>query len=101
MPHMSKLSSYRTTVANSETHLIVTYAETAIVIWSKKANTIKLDTGGWKTVTTKRKMNQTANQYGLGFGVRQERGEWYYQESRTDAWHPFFNNDVTIKAVSE
>ena len=41
--------------------------------------TIHLDTGGWKTVTTKARMNQTANQFGLGFQVRQSNYEWFVQ----------------------
>lgn len=37
---------------------------------------IKLDTGGWRTATTKTRMNQTANQFGLGFHVSQEDHKW-------------------------
>lgn len=29
------------------------------------------------TVTTKRKMNQAANQFGLGYGVFQRKGDWF------------------------
>jgi len=38
---------------------------------------IHLDTGGWTTNTTKTRMNQTANQFGLGFHVYQENFEWF------------------------
>jgi hypothetical protein len=40
---------------------------------------ILLNTGGWWTATTKSRMNQTANQFGLGFAVFQVRGTWTVQ----------------------
>lgn len=36
-----------------------------------------LNSGGWRTVTTKTRMNQAANQFGLGYGVYQRKGEWF------------------------
>ena len=38
-----------------------------------------LNTGGWPTVTTKARMNQTANQYDLGFTVYQKDFNWFVQ----------------------
>lgn len=38
---------------------------------------VTLNTGGYFTVTTKRRMNQAANQYGLGFSVYQRSRQWY------------------------
>jgi hypothetical protein len=75
MPHMDKLSTYRTTVVENGDDLAVTYVSTAIV--KRNGNTITLDSGGWETVTTKRKMNQAARQFALGFSVYQKRGKWY------------------------
>lgn len=55
--------------------LRVTYHNTLIVEGVKGGT--RLHSGGWRTVTTKRRMNQAANQEGLGFHVYQEKGKWY------------------------
>jgi len=38
---------------------------------------IILSMGGWNTNTTRTRMNQASNQYGLGFGVHQKKGTPY------------------------
>ncbi len=38
---------------------------------------IILRNGGWSSVTTKLRMNQAANQFGLGFVVYQEAFAWF------------------------
>ena len=53
----------------------VVYVRTPIVEWDDE--TITLKSGGWETVTTKRKMNQSSLQFGLGFGVYQRNYEWF------------------------
>ncbi len=76
MPHMNKLSSYKTTVsADDGGKMQVHYWKTAIVTWDDKAITLR--NNGFKTVTTKRKMNQASNQFDLGFGVRQQDYVWF------------------------
>lgn len=56
--------------------LRVQYHQTVVV--SRDAEgTITLDSGGWRTATTKTRMNQAANQFGLGFQVYAKRGEWF------------------------
>ena len=42
-----------------------------------RENAIILDTGGWFTPTTKTRMNQTSNAFGLGFQVYQKNYEWF------------------------
>jgi hypothetical protein len=71
MPRTDKLSNYRTTWDNSG----VTYVSTRIVAWDD--DSVTLNSSGWRTVTTKRKMCQAASQFGLGFVVSQRKGEWY------------------------
>jgi len=75
MPQMHKLSNYRTTWHSDATKGGVTYIQTEIVKWD--ADTVTLNSGGWRTVTTKRKMCQAGSQFGLGFGVFQRKGEWF------------------------
>lgn len=75
MPAMNKLSTYRTTWTQDGENIVVCYVSTNIV--KASADTVTLDSGGWRTVTTKRKMTQAARQFGLGFSVFQRKGDWY------------------------
>ena len=75
MARMDKLSTYRTSVMATGDRLSVIYAETLIV--EKVGDTITLDSGGWETVTTKRKMNQAARQFALGYSVYQKDYRWF------------------------
>ena len=75
----NKLSPYCTKVISDDHGLIVRYHQTDIVVMRLVLGRriVMLDTGGWKGVTTKRKMNQAANQFDLSYGVHQHRHEWY------------------------
>ena len=75
MSRMDKLSNYRTTWQTEGERGSVTYVSTKIVEWSGLAVTLNSD--GWQTVTTKRKMNQAARQFGLGFSVFQKNHDWF------------------------
>lgn len=77
MTRMDRLSTYRTQVSDDGNgNISVIYAGTSIVRFSRGDSyyRITLDMGGWDTVTTRRKMNQTARQFGLGYRVYRERG---------------------------
>lgn len=71
----NKLSNYRTNIMATDGLVSVIYASTMIV--EVKPDTITLDTGGYKSVTTKRKMNQASHQFGLGYSVYQKDFTWY------------------------
>ena len=75
MPHMHKLSSYRTAWADNGDSGSVIYTSTEIVSW--KDGQITLRSGGWETITTKRKMNQASTQFALGFDVFQRNYKWF------------------------
>jgi len=75
MPRMNKLSTYCTTIAQAGDLIVVTYRKTQIVAFDRRY--ISLRTGGWDSVTTRRKMNQAANQFGLGYSVYRDKGESY------------------------
>lgn len=77
MPRMNKLSAYRTTVAPAaDGGTVITYVSTPIVhIHPDKS--VTLNSGGYRTVTTKRKMNQAARQFDLGYGVFQRDFDWF------------------------
>jgi len=75
MARMDKLSTYKTTVEVEGDKGSVIYVNTKIVAWD--GDNITLNSGGWQTVTTKRKMCQASNQFGLRFTVYQRKGIWY------------------------
>ena len=52
------------------------YHRTAVVIVNPD-KTIHLDSGGWRTATTRTAMNQASAQDELGFRVYQRRGDWF------------------------
>ena len=64
-----------TTITTTNGVTIVIYHNTKVVKWDK--DKITLDSGGWRTKTTKNRMNQASNQFGLGFQVYQSKGEWF------------------------
>ena len=66
-----------THVDTSEGKTVVVLHVTDIVAINRRDNSITLSTGGWFTPTTKRRMNEVAEAYGLGFHVYQTKGEWY------------------------
>lgn len=76
----NKLSMFQTTITERNGNTCITYHSTCIVEFDHE--NIILRSGGWETVTTKRKMNQAAWQFGLGYGVHQVKGEWF-----VDRWH--------------
>ena len=55
--------------------MFVRYHRTRIVEWD--GDHITLRSGGWQSVTTKRKINQEANQFELGFGLYQKSFDWF------------------------
>jgi hypothetical protein len=74
----------------------VKYHGTTVVCVNADGSII-LNTGGWKTSTTKKRMNQAASQFGLGFYVWQDKGEWFAKRSGTV--YPFgVNHSITLPA---
>lgn len=59
---------------DSSRYTCVSYRNTVVAKWNPFE--IILDTGGWYTVTTKRRMNQASNEFNLGFSVSQVKGDW-------------------------
>lgn len=53
----------------------VTYHGTDVVIFDDEK--IILNTGGWKTVTTKARMNLASQEFVLGYWVYRSKGLWY------------------------
>lgn len=58
----------------SDSEIALTYHRTAVVTIHAEG-TITLNSGGWATVTTKRRMNEVLQRVGLG--VSQKNFDWY------------------------
>ena len=75
MSKLNEVGSYKTAVIYLEGKQRVIFHETCVVSWDDEE--IILNTGGRKTSTIKRRMNQASKQYGLGFGVYQNHSIWF------------------------
>ena len=78
---LNTIGSHKTTVStellkDAEKRLLITYHNT-IVVKVVNDRFVILNTGGWFTDTTKRRMNQASNQYKLGYSVYQCNYVWY------------------------
>ena len=60
---------------DADRYTCVKYHKTTVVRFNPFE--IILDSGGWMTVTTKRRMNQASREFNLGYNVFAVRGEWY------------------------
>ena len=77
MAQMHTIGSHKTKVESDKGLISVTYHETKVVKVTRE--TITLDTGGWKTNTTKTRMNQASNEFDLRYRVYQKAGVWYVE----------------------
>lgn len=75
MATQQKIGSHCTTVRQTAGVLSVVYHATEVV--RAAADRITLDSGGYRTATTKTRMNQASNQYDLCFSVFQRGGTWF------------------------
>lgn len=75
MANQFKIGKGNTTIVTKNGITNITFHSTVVVSFDDK--TITLDSGGWLTKTTKDRMNQTSNQFDLGFNVYQKNGNWY------------------------
>lgn len=75
MAQTQRISGVATNVRTDNGQTVVRYHSTDVVKFD--ADTIVLDSGGWQTMTTKTRMNQASNQYGLNYSVYQKEYKWY------------------------
>lgn len=75
MAQTQTIGSHKTNIYTEADMIHIRYHDTVVVQFNM--NHIFLDSGGWKTTTTKTRMNQTSNQYNLGFTVFQKDFSWY------------------------
>ena len=95
MSRYDTVGTHKTTIAtdiiDNNKVLMVTYHNTVVV---KVTNNryVTLNTGGWYSDTTKRRMNQASRQYGLRFHVYQVDYAWYV--SIKDDIQPYYDGIV-------
>jgi len=69
--HMTKITT------NKEGGKVVTYRGCPVFTEYPKQGKVELNTCGWRSNTTKTRMNQAANQFGIPVHVFQKDFEWY------------------------
>jgi len=75
MAQTRQVGKTATTIAHDGKHNVLTYHSTQVVKWNEKE--IVLNSGGWKTATTKLRMDQCSNQFNLGYQVSQKDFSWF------------------------
>lgn len=72
------INGYKTRVLTDEDNKTrVFFHDTPVVSFNEKA--IEPNTGGWRTRSTKVRMNQASQEFGLGFRVLQKKNEWFVE----------------------
>ena len=78
MAQQNRIGTHRTTVTVSENgSIIVSYHQTKVFIYNRVTGDLTLNTGGYFTATTKTRMNQACDQFGIPVKVYQKNGDWY------------------------
>jgi len=88
MAQMQTIGTHKTKIIMKDNILSVKYVDTEVV--KATLSHIYLNTNGWKTNTTKTRMNQASNQFDLGFYVYQNNFKWFVEYKGKTY---LFNND--------
>ena len=75
MTQLNKIGKVATNVVERDGCTSVIYHDTIVVEFTD--DMVWLNNGTWWTATTKTRMNQASNQFGLGFSVSQVDHQWY------------------------
>ena len=75
MGQVQTVGKTATTITSEEGAVVITYHWTPVVSFTPE--TVTLKTNGYHTATTKARMNQASNQFGLGYSVYQKNYGWY------------------------
>ncbi len=77
MSQTQRISKNNTTVRTADGKTTVTLHSTAVLIRDPAAKTAVLNSGGWHSSTTRTRINQACNEFGLGIGVFQRKFDWF------------------------
>ena len=88
MARQHQIGKVATSVFTEDGLIKVVYHSTVVVAFNDRL--ITLNTGGWRTATTKTRMNQTSSEFGLGYNIFQKNFKWF---ARHNGEVHKFNND--------
>jgi len=74
----------------------VIYRGTKVFSFNPETGAVALDTGGWFTSTTKRRMNQAAAAFGLDFHVFQRKGSWFVATGEHELGFDYGSSTITF-----
>ena len=101
MPNRRKPSHLtHTTIVDDNGLIKMSYHRTQVVSIDPRTNGVHLQTGGWDTVTTRKRMNQMARYYGLAFGVYRDKGQTFVHNVRPDGVKEQFELDSQLLFTS-
>lgn len=90
----NEIGRVATTVRQDADCISVVYHSTEVFYYNKINDSITLNTGGWNTPTTKRRINQALFHFGFrGYYVFQKNYQWYLSTPDKDI--PF-NTSITL-----
>lgn len=97
MTQLQKVSGVATAIfTDSNGNLCVQYHNTTV--WRKRPDgQVTLDTGGWRTATTKVRMNQAFSQFGPPYKVFQKNGNWFVRHRASKHQIPYPGNTLTLE----
>lgn len=72
-----------TEVTDDGNTLTVTYHDTDVFVYDRDSKTVELNTGGYRTATTKTRMSQGFDLAGLPWQVIQEKKVWHIWNYQT------------------
>lgn len=90
----NKIGKHKTTVKREGDMVTVRYWHTDVVTANLLTGEVTLNTGGWQSVTTKARMNQTSAEYNMGFSVYQK--DWQLFVRKSDGTEIPFDRSVTF-----
>lgn len=84
MAQQTRITGRATNIQTTNGNTVIRYHATDVVSFNAKE--IVLNSGRWRTATTKTRMNQASNQFDLGYTVTQKDFSWfvYYQDKVMD-----------------
>lgn len=85
MAQTQRISRNNTAIYTQDDGTRQVFLHNTCIVQVKPDGTVKLDTGGWLTVTTMTRMNQVSNEWRLGYSVGRAKGKfsaWLHHEQR-------------------
>ena len=84
-----------TCIYDTEEFTCIRYHNTEVVKFNREK--IILNSDGWFTKTTKKRMNQANTEYNLGFFIRQEKNQWYVVMNHDTI--PFVSDNIELERM--